>query len=279
MPSQPPKPMRLQRYLAAAGIGSRRECEALIESGRVEVDGETVVEHGCTVVPGKSTVRVDTEKIVLKPRKYFLLNKPSGVVCTHRDPSGRPKAVDLIPHSGEHLFTVGRLDESTEGLLIVTNDGDLSERLAHPRYEVLRTYRALVAGDPSGEVFEQLRKGMHFREGKFKVQHVKRIKKQGRSTLIELQIAEGQNREVRRLLARAGHKVMHLQRVAFGPLRLGKLLPGEYRPLTAREKQELLDFAAASPKSRKKSFDKFRKRQVKRKTAPTTKGARQSRRK
>lgn len=245
------RPMRLQRYLAAAGIGSRRACEELISTGRVEVDGRTIHEPGCTVVPGVSDVRVDTERVKLKPKKYYLLNKPVGVVCTHNDPGRRPRAIDLIPHPGLHLFTVGRLDENSEGLLIITNDGDLAERLAHPRYQVLRTYRVLVAGEPGGEVYEQLRKGLYFTEGKFRVQHVKRIRKQGRSTLIELQLAEGQNREVRRLLARVGHKVMRLQRVGFGPVRLGAIPVGEFRSLTSKERDELLEFAWASPSRRR----------------------------
>lgn len=217
---------------------------------------------GCIVTPGVSDVRVDTERVKLKPRQYFLLHKPSGVVCTHRDPAGRPLAVNLVPHQGQHFFTVGRLDEHTEGLLLVTNDGELAQRLAHPKYEVLRTYRALVAGDPNGDVFEQLKRGMHFREGKFRVQHVKRIKRQGRSTLIEIQLAEGQNREVRRLLAKVGHKVMHLQRVGFGPLRLGMLPRGTYRLLTPREKSELMDFAFSSGSSGKKGFEKHDKHRV-----------------
>lgn len=234
--------MRLQRYLAAAGLGSRRQCEEYITAGRVSINGQDVHDLGTTVDPQQDKVRVDGELVRAEPKKYYILNKPPGYVCTHKDPAGRSRAIDLMPSHGPRLFTVGRLDESSQGLLLVTNDGDLSNRLAHPRYHVERTYRVQVAGVPTPEVLQQLKRGMHFAEGVFRVQSVKKLKSVGKSTFLELVLTEGQNREIRRLLARAGHKVLHLERIGFGPLRLGKLATGEYRPLRPAEVDELLQF-------------------------------------
>lgn len=274
--SNDPEPMRLQRFLAAAGVTSRRKSEELITKGRVQVDGEVVTELGTQVVPGKQEVRVDTEVVKLKPKVYYLLNKPQGVVCTHEDPDGRPRAIDLIPHNPEvdHLFTVGRLDENSEGLLIVTNDGELTNRMTHPRFRVLRTYRVLVAGEPDYADLKQLQDGLFFREGRFKVHHVKKLKKQGKSSLLELQLSEGQNREVRRLLARIGHKVMTLTRVGFGPIKLGKLGSGEFRPLTHQEVKTLVDFAFSKPGQEPRGQEKHRVRPRRRRGGPKRKSTR-----
>ncbi|HUG18078.1 MAG TPA: pseudouridine synthase [Planctomycetaceae bacterium] len=262
--------MRLQRFLAASGIASRRQCEELITSGHVEVDGKIATELGFRIDPDKNEVRVDTEIVKLKPKRYYILNKPKGVLCTHRDPGRRRLAVDLIPGESEHLFTVGRLDENSEGLLLVTNDGDLSQRLQHPKYRVLRTYRVQVAGEPTREVYQKLREGLFFKEGKFKVHHAKKIKKQGKSTILEIQLSEGKNREVRRLLARVGHKVMNLQRVGFGPIRLGKLAVGESRPLTTSEREQLLEFAFSTPGKESPANQKHRVRPRSARRSPRT---------
>ena len=226
--------MRLQKFLAACGLGSRRACEELITTGRVEIDGETAT-LGARVDPSKQTVKFDGDRLKLEPRRYYLLNKPRGVLCTNADPGGRTRVIDLFPDSMPRLFPVGRLDEDSEGLLVVTNDGDFAHKLAHPRHRIYRTYQVQVAGDPPRETLDQLKKGFHFAEGRFKVHDVKAVKKQGKSTFLEIQLTEGQNREIRRLLARIGHKVIALRRVAFGPLYLGKLKPGEYRELRADE--------------------------------------------
>lgn len=240
---------RLQKVLAAAGLGSRRACEEYIVSGRVTVDGQTVRELGAKVDPRRQDIRVDEERIRPERKQFFLLNKPKGVLSTNHDPSGRPRVIDLFPPK-TRLFTVGRLDENTEGLMIVTNDGELANRLAHPRYQVPRTYKALVAGVPTAESLEQLRQGFYFTEGKFRVQRVRLVKAGKDSAILELILAEGQNREVRRLLARIGHKVMQLKRVAFGPLKLGDLKPGEYRPLNGEEIRRLRNFNPAAVRSR-----------------------------
>lgn len=241
---------RLQKVLASAGLASRRHCEEYILDGRVTVDGKVVTTLGIRVDPQKQKVCVDGERVRPERKQYFLVHKPAGVISTNADPQGRTRVVDLLPPWKGRLFTVGRLDEGSEGLLLVTNDGDLAHRLAHPRFQVERVYRALVAGVPSDDVLRQLRQGMFFTEGKFKVRDVRKIKSSLQSTILELVLTEGQNREIRRLLARVGHKVMKLKRIAFGPLRLGDLVTGAYRPLTTAELSQLQSFASADPARR-----------------------------
>lgn len=233
------KPIRLQRFLAQCGLGSRRDCEELIIAGRVAVDGRIANQLGTTVDPSTQSISLDGERLKLERKKYFMLNKPSGFLCTADDPQGRRVVLDLFPQEGPRLFTIGRLDENTTGLLLVTNDGDLAQKLAHPRYRIFRQYRAQVAGQPKREVFEQLKQGLFFTEGKFRVYNVKPVKKQKDSTWVEITMTEGQNREIRRLFARVGHKVMKLERIGFGPLRLGRLSIGEYRDLSREELAEL----------------------------------------
>lgn len=240
--SNSPAPMmRLQRYLAQCGLGSRRECEELIEAGRIQIDGKTVTKLGTNVRPVEQTVSLDGEKLSIERKKYFLLNKPPGFLCTAKDPQGRHTVFDLFPPDGPRLFCVGRLDEATTGLLIVTNDGALSQKLAHPKYRIHRLYRAQVAGHPTREVFNELKEGLFFTEGKFKVHDIRPVKKQGRSTWVEITMTEGQNREIRRLLARTGHKVMKLERIGFGPVRLGRVPLGQYRELRRDELGKLFE--------------------------------------
>lgn len=240
-PSDDSHLIRLQKFLAATGLGSRRHCEEYIESGRVSVDGEIVTELGARVDPESQVILVDGERARMEPRRYFLLNKPPGFLCTNQDPAGRRRVIDLFPSEGQRLFTVGRLDENSEGLILVTNDGEMAQRLAHPRYRVARTYQVQVAGHPTREKLDELRKGIRFKEGVFRVSGLKPLKKQGKSTFLELTLHEGQNREIRRMMARIGHKVMQLIRVRFGPLNLNKLKSGEYRRLTDWELKKLRD--------------------------------------
>ncbi|MGE3315846.1 MAG: pseudouridine synthase [Planctomycetaceae bacterium] len=234
--------VRLQRYLASAGLGSRRHCEEFILAGRVAVDGKVITDLGVRIDP-RQEVRVDTEIVRPEPKRYYLLNKPKGCVCTNRDPAGRTRAIDLVPFDGPRLFTVGRLDENSQGLILLTNDGELAHRLAHPRFRVPRKYRVQVVGKPKPEVYEKLKKGLFFEEGKFRVRDVHRVGAKGNSTLLELLLTEGQNREIRRLLARVGHKVINLERIVFGPLRLGTLPTGRFRALSGAELGQLRDFA------------------------------------
>jgi 23S rRNA pseudouridine2605 synthase len=226
---------RLQKVLAAAGLGSRRQCEELILAGRVEVGGKPATELGTRVDPGRERIRVDGVPLARPKRVYYALHKPAGVVCTSRDPSGRPRAIDLVPAANERLFTVGRLDLNSEGLILVTNDGELANQLTHPRYGVEKTYRVLVAGDPSPEVVSQLRRGVRLAEGLAKVARLRVIRRYKQSALLEMVLDEGRNREIRRVLARVGHKVLRLVRIGIGPLRLGTLPSGEYRRLNRGE--------------------------------------------
>jgi 23S rRNA pseudouridine2605 synthase len=241
---------RLQKVLASAGIGSRRSCEEYISDGRVTVDGKTVTKLGIKVDPQSQKVCVDGERIKFQKKQYFLVNKPIGVVCSNADPQGRPRVIDLFPPWHGRLFSVGRLDETSEGLLIVTNDGELAHALAHPRFQVERVYRCIIAGIPSDETFDQLRRGLHFTEGKFRMRDVRRLKSNGKSTLVEVILTEGQNREVRRLFARVGHKVLKLKRTAFGPMKIGELESAAYRPLTPSEVRILKQYAASDPSAR-----------------------------
>ncbi|MHB8903287.1 MAG: pseudouridine synthase, partial [Thermoguttaceae bacterium] len=210
-------------------------CEELILTGRVEVDRKVVTQLGTRVDPGKQQIRVDGMDL-RKPRTvWYALNKPVGVVCTNRDPAGRSRAVDLVPESQERLFPVGRLDMNSEGLLLLTNDGDLANQLAHPRYGMSKTYRVLVAGEPTRETLVQLRRGVHLSEGLTKVTGITVKRHYKKSTILDMVLHEGKNREIRRVLAHVGHKVMRLVRVAMGPVKLGDLGPGESRRLTPQE--------------------------------------------
>jgi 23S rRNA pseudouridine2605 synthase len=226
---------RLQKVLAAAGHGSRRQCEELITTGRVEVDRQVVMELGTRVDTAKQEIRVDGEVVSMGRRQYFAVNKPIGVVSTNRDPAGRPRVIDLVPSGGARLFPIGRLDLNSEGLILVTNDGELANRLTHPRFEVAKTYLVQVAGVPTPEILERLQRGVHLAEGFARAEEVRVQSRHKESAVLEMVLREGRNREVRRLLARVGHKVLRLTRTAVGPIRLGRLPPGAVRRLTTVE--------------------------------------------
>lgn len=230
---------RLQKVLAAAGIASRRESEQLILEGRVEVDGKTVTELGTRVDPLQQQIHVDGEPLPRPKRVYFAVNKPTGVVCTARDPSGRPRVIDLLPPGVGRVFNVGRLDLASEGLILVTNDGALANQLTHPRHGVEKVYQVQVAGHVDPDVLAQLRRGVHLSEGFVQVANVRIKTRRKNSTLLEMVLDEGRNREIRRLLARVGHKVQRLTRIAVGPIRLGELPRGASRRLTPEEVRKL----------------------------------------
>jgi len=230
---------RLQKVLAAAGLGSRRRCEELIEAGRVEIDRKVVTELGTRVDPFEQQIRVDGVTVRREKRVYYAVNKPPGVVCTNQDPSGRPRAIDLVPSRHGRLFTVGRLDLNSQGLILVTNDGQWANQLIHPRYGVEKTYRVLVAGHPTRDVAAKLRRGVHLAEGLARVARLQIKRRYKQSTILEIVLDEGRNREIRRVLARVGHKVLRLERIAIGPVRLGRLPPGGYRRLTRQEVDSL----------------------------------------
>jgi len=241
---------RLQKVLAAAGVGSRRQCEELILDGRVEIDRRVVTELGTRVDLEAASIRVDGVSLKLPRRFYFAVNKPKGVVSTARDPWRRTRVIDLIA-SKERLFTIGRLDKESSGLILVTNDGELANRLTHPRYQVAKTYHVNVAGLPSLDVLRQLRRGCFLADGPVRPESVVVKKRLKQSTLLEIVLSEGRNREIRRMLARVKHKVLRLHRVAIGPIRLGVLPIGANRELTRDEVRRLkgLESGAGQTKS------------------------------
>ena len=230
--------MRLQKALAAAGLGSRRKCEEMILAGRVEVDRRVVLELGTRVALGQD-IRVDGVPIKSQRQVYFLVNKPVGVLATNRDPSGRPRVIDLLPLHDQRVYTVGRLDLSSEGLILVTNDGDLANLLTHPRFGVEKTYQVLVAGGVDPAELEKLKQGIFLSEGFARVVRLTVKSQRKGSTLLEIVLDEGRNREIRRLLARVGHKVLKLKRIAIAGIKLGDLAPGEVRRLRTDELRDL----------------------------------------
>ncbi len=227
--------MRLAKYLAHAGVASRRAAERLIAEGRVSVGGERVTDPARDV-DERSGVEVDGRPVAPEPREVHLLNKPAGVVSTAQDTHGRPTVVDLVD-SERRLYPVGRLDAETTGLILLTNDGDLAERLMHPRYEVPRTYQASVSGHPPEEALRALAQGVDLEDGTTAPAEVRRLD-DGR---IELTLREGRNRQVRRMLEAVGHPVAALERVALGGLELGGLAAGESRRLGADEIERLTE--------------------------------------
>jgi len=237
----------VQKVLAAAGLGSRRQCEELIIEGRVEIDGKTA-ELGSRADPMRQEIRVDGTKLARPERVYYALNKPPGVVCTNHDPAGRARVIDLVP-SPSRLFAIGRLDRASEGLILLTNDGEFANTVAHPRHEIEKIYRVIVAGAIEDASIRKLLKGIHLAEGVARAKSVRIRKKHKQSTELELVLAEGRNREIRRVLARLGHKVMRIRRIAIGPLRLGEMPVGAYRPLAKRE-IAAMKAAAARPDDR-----------------------------
>jgi 23S rRNA pseudouridine2605 synthase len=231
--------MRLAKYLAHAGVASRRAAETIIAAGRVTVAGETVTDPARDV-DEDSRVALDGELLAgAEPRVLYALHKPVGVVSTARDTHGRRTVIELVPANGLRLYPVGRLDADSSGLILLTNDGDLANRLTHPRFEVPKTYRAKLRGAPiTDDVLDALRTGVELEDGRTVPAQVRRISGRG-SNLIELTIHEGRNRQVRRMCQAVGHPVLTLQRTSFGGLELGGLAPGAHRRLPAAEVERL----------------------------------------
>lgn len=236
-----PDGVRLQKVLADAGLGSRRACEQLIADARVEVDGQIVTELGTRIDPETQTVHVDSMRIVTAPdRVYLAFNKPAGVVSTMDDPEGRPSLAEYLRDRPERLFHVGRLDAETEGLLLITNDGELSNRLTHPSYEIPKTYLAQVRGPVAKDVGARLREGIELDDGIARVDSFKLIDSTPGRALVELVLHEGRNRIVRRLLDAAGNPVDRLVRTHFGPIALAEQRQGKVRDLRPDEIGELM---------------------------------------
>ena len=232
--------VRLQKVLAQAGLGSRRACEALIAEGRVEVDGQLVREQGLRVDPATAVVRVDGERVPVAPDHVVLaLNKPRGTVTTMSDEHGRACVGDLVRDRPERLFHVGRLDADTEGLLLLTNDGELANRLGHPSHEIVKTYLATVRGSLPKDLGRRLRAGITLEDGPVACDRVQVIQQQPDRAMVELDIHEGRNRIVRRLFDAVGHPVIDLVRTRIGPITLGGQRPGSLREITGSELRSL----------------------------------------
>lgn len=225
---------RLQKILAAAGIGSRRACEEMILEGAVTVNGTLVNELPAFADPAVDDIRLDGQRIKQEKKVYYLLNKPKGYICTNSDPMGRPKAIDLI-ESPERIFCVGRLDADTTGAIILTNDSDLTNRLTHPRYELPKTYQVKIRGKMEGEEIDKLKKGVWLSEGKTERAAVKVLRKTNEETLLEISIRQGLNRQVRRTFAHLGYKVMALKRTQIGNIVLKGIAVGAYKRLTGAQ--------------------------------------------
>jgi 23S rRNA pseudouridine2605 synthase len=236
--------IRLQKLLAQSGVASRRKCEELMLAGSVEVDGEVVTRLGTKVDPTTAVIRVNGKRLPpVSPHVYLVLNKPRGVVSTMSDPEGRRTLSDFVADRTERLFHVGRLDTDTGGLILLTNDGDFAQRVAHPSYELQKTYVAEVEGVASRATVRRLLSGVRLDDGPVEVSAAKVLSTQGDRSLVELVVHEGRNRIVRRLLEQVGHPVRQLTRTAIGPVQLVGLRAGESRELTLDELGVLLDAA------------------------------------
>lgn len=231
-----PGGVRLQKVLAGAGIGSRRACEQLIAAGRVNVDGQIVRELGVRVDPLRAIIHVDGLRVQLDPGHLTLaLHKPAGVVSSMADEQGRRDLSEFVKGRSDRLFHVGRLDEQTEGLLLLSNDGELAHRLTHPSYEIPKTYVATVAGSVSAGLGRRLRAGIELEDGPVRVDRLTVLESRSEASIVEIELHEGRNRIVRRLLDEVGHPVTQLVRTRFGVVRLGDLRPGRTRVVAGDE--------------------------------------------
>ena len=245
MTDKSPEGVRLQRVLAAAGLGSRRACELLIEEGRVDVDGVRVQIQGMRVDPDRAVIRVDGMRIASAPdHVYLALNKPRGVLSTMSDPQGRPSLQDYVGDRSARLFHVGRLDADTEGLLLLTNDGELAHRLSHPSYEVTKVYLAEVQGPVARDVGKRLKAGVELDDGVVHADAFRIVNTSGGRFMVEVSLHEGRKHVVRRMLEAVGHPVSRLVRTDVGPISIGNLKPGKHRRLSQQEIGAL--FAAVS---------------------------------
>jgi 23S rRNA pseudouridine2605 synthase len=234
--------VRLQKLLASAGVASRRECEELIANGHVEVNGEVVTRLGTKVDPTTAVIRVNGERVpVRQDRAYLALHKPKGVVTSMSDDRGRPDLRPFVDQRDERLFHVGRLDTDTSGLLLLTNDGEFAQRIAHPSYEVPKTYVALVRGSIGGKAVDQLINGVELDDGMAHADAVAILDRFEDKSSVELTLHQGRNRVVRRMFDAVGHPVEQLARTAIGPVVLGAMKPGDLRELSRAELGALLE--------------------------------------
>lgn len=242
---------RLQKIIARAGVASRRQAEELLRAGEVKVNGRVVTTLGTKADPTRDEIRVSGRLISADaPRIYLLLHKPAGYVTTTHDPEGRPTVLDLIPKLKDRVFPVGRLDWDTSGLLLLTNDGELTHFLTHPSSQVPRTYQAKVEGIPDPAALQKLARGIMLEGRPTLPAKVRLLRKGPKHAWLEITLTEGRNRQVRRMCEKIGHPVRKLHRVAMGPLTLGELPPGRFRSLHEKERKLLLQFLRTKRPSR-----------------------------
>ncbi len=232
--------VRLQKYLAEAGVASRRASEQMILAGRVAVNGQTAQELGIKVEPKHDRVTVDGQAIRAKRKLYLALNKPRGLVCSRQDEFDRPTIYELLPKEWGHLHSVGRLDYNSEGLIFLTNDGEFSLHLTHPRYGVRKKYLATIEGRVEEEMLGRFTQGVWYEGEKFKAEKARLVSASQSQCVVELDLAEGKYREVRRLFESQGRTVKRLQRVQIGKIKLAELRPGRWRTLTVNEIKSLM---------------------------------------
>jgi len=244
---------RINRILSEAGIASRRKADEMISAGRVMLNGKILRELGAKAEWGKDIIKVDGKEIPGPADKiYLMLNKPFGYVCTLSDPQGRPIVTDLLKEISQRIYPVGRLDFDSMGLLLLTNDGDFSFQLTHPRYHVPRTYKITVQGIVTEKDIDSIQKGIELEDGFIKASSAAIIGRQGEKSLVRLTIAQGRNRIVRRMIEALGYSVVHLVRIGFGTLELGNLKVGRYRNLEPEEVNELMEMAGKAGKKKVK---------------------------
>jgi pseudouridine synthase len=241
---------RLQKILARAGIASRRHCEEMISAGMVKVNGKVVTKPGTKVIPAKDMITVNGKTVLLTGNKIYLaLYKPRGYVSTMHDDRGRKQVVDLLKGVVERVHPVGRLDYNSEGLLLLTNDGDLTYALTHPKHQVSKTYLIRVQGAPGKDKLDQMSTGLLLEDGPTAPAKVSLVSAGGGKALLEITLREGRNRQIRRMCEHIGHPVLRLQRTRVGNITLGDLLPGQYRYLNRSELKELKYLAGLKNKS------------------------------
>lgn len=232
--------MRLEKFLSESGIASRRDAKKYISDGRVSVNGERVLVPGTHIAPQQDEITFDGEPIRGKPEQiYLMLNKPAGYVTTVRDERGRPTVMALVSDISERIYPVGRLDLDTEGLLLMTNDGDFAHRILHPSHEIEKTYTAWVEGHPNRQAIQRLREGIEIEGGIVASAQVNQVERREGQTQFKVVIHEGRKRQIRRMFHAIGHEVIHLKRVKIGSLSLGRLPIGKYRSLTPIEIESL----------------------------------------
>ena len=228
--------MRLEKFLSESGIASRRDAKKYISVGRVTINGERVLIPGTHIAPQQDEITFDGKRIRGKPRQiYLMLNKPAGYVTTVRDERGRPTVMALVRDISDRIYPVGRLDLDTEGLLLMTNDGDFAHRILHPSHEIQKTYIAWVEGQPNRREIQRLREGVEIEEGVITSAQVSQVERRGGQTQFKVVIREGKKRQIRRMFHAIGHDVVHLKRVKIGSFSLGRLPIGKYRFLTPPE--------------------------------------------